>query len=95
MRKYALIWALPTIVTAGGIIFELALHNREHFDRILDLWWVFGLSFILFVGTVWLIWKQKYYGRAFRLIGRPVCARFLRLWHFTLSILAISVLDYL
>ena len=69
MRKYALIWALPTIITAGGIIFELALHNREHFDRILDLWWVFGLSFILFVGTVWLIWKQRYYGRAFGLLA--------------------------
>src|SRR6185437_13237915 len=34
MRKYALIWALPTIITAGGIIFELRYHSPEHYERI-------------------------------------------------------------
>ena len=69
MRKYALIWALPTIITAGGIIVELRFHNPEHYERIMDLWWVFGLSFLLFIGTVWLIWKQKNYGLAFGLLA--------------------------
>jgi cytochrome d ubiquinol oxidase subunit II len=68
LRKYALIWAVPTMITAGGIIFELRSHNPEHYARILDLWWVFGLSFLLFVGTVWLIWKRKNYGLAFGLL---------------------------
>jgi len=68
MRKYALGWALPTIITAGGIIFELSFHNHEHFDRIMDLWWMFGLSFLLFLGTVWLIWRRKNYGLAFGLL---------------------------
>lgn len=68
MRKYALIWALPTIITAGGIIFELSFHNQEHFTRIMNLWWVFGLSFLLFLGTIWLIWKRKSYGLAFGLL---------------------------
>src|SRR5699024_6083483 len=68
MRKYALIWALPTIITACGIIYELSFHNQEHFDRIIDLWWMFGLSFLLFIGTVWLIWKRKNYGLAFGLL---------------------------
>lgn len=68
MRKYALIWSVPTIITAGGIIFELSYHNPEHFERIMDLWWVFGLSFLLFLGTVWLIWKRKKYGLAFGLL---------------------------
>ncbi|MEK3886757.1 cytochrome d ubiquinol oxidase subunit II [Bacillus sp. FSL K6-3431] len=69
MRKYALIWALPTIITAGGIIFELSIHNQEHFQRMINLWWVFGLSFLLFIGTVWLIWKRRNYGIAFGLLA--------------------------
>ena len=59
MRKYALIWAFPLIITAGGIIYELSFHNEEHFNRIMNLWWVFGLSFLLYFGTVWLIWKRR------------------------------------
>ncbi|CAM3993999.1 cytochrome d ubiquinol oxidase subunit II [Lederbergia lenta] len=69
MRKYALIWALPTIVTAGGIIFELSMHNKEHFERIMSFWWLFGLSFLLFIGTIWLIWKRRNYGLAFGLLA--------------------------
>ncbi|MBS4199351.1 cytochrome d ubiquinol oxidase subunit II [Bacillus sp. FJAT-49732] len=69
MRKYALLWAFPTIVTAGGIIVELRFHNPEHYGRILDLWWMFALSFLMFIGTVYLIWNRKYYGRAFGLLA--------------------------
>jgi len=68
MRKYALLWAFPTIVTAGGIIVELRFHNPEHYGRILNLWWMFALSFLMFIGTVWLIWNRKHYGRAFGLL---------------------------
>ncbi|KON86540.1 cytochrome D ubiquinol oxidase subunit II [Sporosarcina globispora] len=68
LRKYALIWAVPAIVTATGIIVELRDHNPEHFSRLMDLWWLFGVSFILFAGTVYLIWKRKLYGLAFGLL---------------------------
>ncbi|WP_047979749.1 cytochrome d ubiquinol oxidase subunit II [Ornithinibacillus contaminans] len=68
LRRYALIWALPTIITAGGIIYELRYHNPEHYERLLNLWWMFALSFLLFIGTVWLIWKRKNYGTAFWLL---------------------------
>ncbi|WP_156288725.1 cytochrome d ubiquinol oxidase subunit II [Oceanobacillus salinisoli] len=64
MRRYALIWALPLIVTAGGIVYELRFHNPEHYERLVDLWWVFGLSFLLWALTVWFIWKRKNYGTA-------------------------------
>jgi cytochrome bd ubiquinol oxidase subunit II len=64
MRKYALIWSLPLIITAGGIIYELRFHIPEHYERILDLWWVFGLSFLLWIATVWFIWKRRKYGTA-------------------------------
>lgn len=68
LRRYALIWALPTIITAGGIIYELRFHNPEHYDRLLGLWWMFVISGLLFVGTVWLVWRRKNYGVAFVLL---------------------------
>lgn len=68
LRKYALIWSLPTIITAGGIIWELRAHNPEHYDRLLDFWWMFALSGLLFLGTVWLLWKRRNYGLAFWLL---------------------------
>ncbi|MBR3120633.1 cytochrome d ubiquinol oxidase subunit II [Oceanobacillus profundus] len=68
MRKYALGWALPLIITASGIVYELSSHNEAHFERIMDLWWMFALSFILWFATVWLIWKRRNYGMAFWLL---------------------------
>ncbi|MDY0395893.1 cytochrome d ubiquinol oxidase subunit II [Virgibacillus halophilus] len=64
MRKYALIWALPTIITAGGIMYELQFHNPAHFERILNLWWMFALSLVFFIGTIWLLWMGKHLGFA-------------------------------
>ncbi|MDQ0160243.1 cytochrome d ubiquinol oxidase subunit II [Alkalibacillus salilacus] len=68
LRRYALIWALPTIITASGIIYELRSHNPEHFGSLMNLWWMFAISFIFFVASVWLILKQKNYGLAFILL---------------------------
>lgn len=62
MRKYALIWAVPLIITAIGIIIEMRGHNEEHFERMVSLWPMFGLSAILFLLTVWFIWKKRNYG---------------------------------
>jgi cytochrome d ubiquinol oxidase subunit II len=58
LRKYALIWAVPAVITSLGIIYEMRNHNPEHYKRLLDLWWLFGLSLIFFVGTVYLIWRK-------------------------------------
>ncbi|MGP4041563.1 cytochrome d ubiquinol oxidase subunit II [Gracilibacillus sp. D59] len=68
LRKYALIWAGPAIITATGIIVELRTHNPIHYQRMLDLWWMFALSGILFITAVYLIWRQKSYGLAFFLL---------------------------
>lgn len=69
LRKYALIWALPTIITATGIIYELRSHNVEHYERMLDFWWLFALSALMFIGTVFLLWKRRNYGTAFILLA--------------------------
>ena len=68
LRKYALIWALPTMITAGGIIVELRNHNPEHYSNIQNFWPMFLISFIMFVGTVWLLWQRRRYGLAFILL---------------------------
>lgn len=65
LRIYALSWAIPLILTAVGIIFEMRTHNPEHYERLMDFGWIFSLSFALFVGTVYLIWKRKSFGVAF------------------------------
>ena len=69
MRKYALIWALPTIITASGIMVELRSHNPDHYENMLNIWWAFALSLLLFIGTVWLLWSKRSYGLAFVLLG--------------------------
>ncbi|RLL44919.1 cytochrome d ubiquinol oxidase subunit II [Oceanobacillus piezotolerans] len=60
-RKYALIWAIPLILTASGIVYELSSHNPPHYERIFNLWWMFAISLILWIVTVWLIWHKKRY----------------------------------
>ena len=37
LRKYALFWAIPLLITATGIIVELQNHNPEHFNRLVKL----------------------------------------------------------
>jgi cytochrome d ubiquinol oxidase subunit II len=68
LRKFSLIWAGPAIFTASGIIVEMRTHNPEHFARLLDLWWLFTLSLILFLGTIYLILRKLAYGVAFGLL---------------------------
>ncbi|MEQ6390716.1 cytochrome d ubiquinol oxidase subunit II [Bacillaceae bacterium S4-13-58] len=68
LRKYAIVWAGPAILTATGIIVELRTHNPIHYGRIIDVWWMFGISFLFFVGTVYLLWKKTAYGLAFWLL---------------------------
>lgn len=64
MRKYALIWAIPLIITAIGIIIEMRGHNEIHFDSMMGLWPVFAISGLLFIFTIWLIWQKQKFGLA-------------------------------
>ncbi|WP_368654637.1 cytochrome d ubiquinol oxidase subunit II [Ornithinibacillus sp. 4-3] len=77
MRKYALIWAVPLIIAAAGIIFELRAANPELYSNILNLWWMFAFSFILWLLTLWLVWQRKNYATAvWLLIGQFAFAFF-------------------
>ncbi|WP_138416749.1 cytochrome d ubiquinol oxidase subunit II [Aquibacillus sediminis] len=77
LRKYALIWSVPAIITATGIIVEMRTHNPIHFQRLVDLWPLFGISFLLFISTVYLVAKRMRYGLAFiMLVGQFFVAFF-------------------
>ncbi|PGT99565.1 cytochrome D ubiquinol oxidase subunit II [Bacillus cereus] len=68
LRRYALIWAGPLVITVVGIMVELRNHNLEHYDRMLKIWYLFAISSIMFVITVWCIWKRTNYGLALALL---------------------------
>lgn len=59
-RKYTRVWSFPTLITAVGIIFEMKRHNPTHFEGILSIWWMFILSFLCFLISLWLLKEEKY-----------------------------------
>lgn len=65
LRKYALNWSLPTILASVLVFFALKHHNPSHFERMLNLSWMFSLSFLFFLGAVYLMWKKQRLGLAF------------------------------
>ncbi|MBU5210232.1 MULTISPECIES: cytochrome d ubiquinol oxidase subunit II [Heyndrickxia] len=68
LRKYALIWAIPLVIAVIGIMVELRRHNPDHYARMVEVWYLFVISAIMFVITVWLIWQRKNYGMALTLL---------------------------
>ncbi|WP_017729444.1 cytochrome d ubiquinol oxidase subunit II [Halalkalibacterium ligniniphilum] len=65
LRGYALFWSFPTILASVLVFFALSQHNPVHFANMLDIAWMFSLSFLFFLGAVYLIWKKKRLGLAF------------------------------
>jgi cytochrome d ubiquinol oxidase subunit II len=68
MRGFALWGGIPTIISSLFVFIALRNHNLEHFQRALDIWWLFGLSLVSFAFAVWLIWRRKSYGIAFVMV---------------------------
>ncbi|MFT9819456.1 cytochrome d ubiquinol oxidase subunit II [Lysinibacillus sp. NPDC056185] len=68
MRRYALAWAIPLMVSALGIMYEMKFINPESYDHMVNLWWMFAISAVLFIITVVLIWMRKSYGLAVGLL---------------------------
>lgn len=68
MRKYALVWAIPLMISALGIMYEMKSINPTNYSNMVSLWWMFGISIILFIITVLLLWMKKNYGLALGLL---------------------------
>jgi cytochrome d ubiquinol oxidase subunit II len=65
VRKYAIGWSMPTIFSSLLVFFAISKHNPEHFQHMVELSWMFVLSFFFFILAMVLIWQRKYYGWAF------------------------------
>jgi cytochrome bd ubiquinol oxidase subunit II len=65
LRKYALSWSGPTILSALLIIYQLRHHNPEHYSNMFNVAWMFAISFLFFVLTVYLLWTKRHFGWAF------------------------------
>lgn len=68
LRRFALFWSTPTILASFLVFLSLREHNLGHFEKALDLWWMFGLSLLFFMGALWLIYKKRCLGTAFLLV---------------------------
>ncbi|MCM3715835.1 cytochrome d ubiquinol oxidase subunit II [Halalkalibacter oceani] len=65
LRGYALFWSFPTILASVLVFFALNQHNPVHFAKMVDISWVFSLSFLFFLGAVYFVWKKRQLGLAF------------------------------
>ncbi|WP_102347195.1 cytochrome d ubiquinol oxidase subunit II [Bacillus sp. Marseille-P3661] len=65
LRKYALLWSIPSILTGLLAVYTLKHHNLEHYEGMLELKGLFIASFISFIIAVYQIYRQKNYGIAF------------------------------
>jgi cytochrome bd ubiquinol oxidase subunit II len=76
LRTYALSWSGPTIVASFLVFVSLARHNPQHFARLMEYAWMFGLSLLFFLGAVYLIWRKRSLGWAFVLVMFQFAAAF-------------------
>ncbi|WP_128894707.1 cytochrome d ubiquinol oxidase subunit II [Longirhabdus pacifica] len=65
VRRYALGWSLPTIIASLFVFFAINQHNPEHFENMVDISWVFVLSFLCFIIAVYFTWTKQRGGLAF------------------------------
>ena len=68
LRRYALAWSLPTIVSSLFVFISIREHSRWHFDHMVRWSPMFVLSFCCFAGAVVLVWRRIRYGAAFGLV---------------------------
>lgn len=68
VREFALLWSIPTLIASMLVIVSLRGHNVRHYNNALDVWWLFGLSLLFFLGAVYLIAAEKKTGLAFTFV---------------------------
>ncbi len=68
LRSYAVAWSLPTIFASFLVFLSIHRHNPQHFDKMMEISWMFLLSFACFCGALALQLKRRYYGWAFVLV---------------------------
>ncbi|MFS0728162.1 cytochrome d ubiquinol oxidase subunit II [Paenibacillus sp. 1P07SE] len=65
LRSYAMFWSTPTIIAGLTTFIYLSQHNERHFQNMMELWWLLGLSVAFFMLAMWLLYTGRRYGLAF------------------------------
>lgn len=65
VRNYAIFWSTPTIIAGLTTFIFLSQHNIRHYENMMDLWWMLGLSVAFFMLAMWLLYQGRRYGLAF------------------------------
>lgn len=66
LRRFALFWSPPTILSSFLVFISLQQHNIRHFENIMNrYWWMFVLSLFCFLTATLFIWMRRNYGTAF------------------------------
>ena len=65
VRSYAIFWSTPTIIAGLTTFIFLGQHNERHYENMMDLWWMLGLSVAFFMLAMWLLYQGRRYGLAF------------------------------
>ena len=95
LRKYALFWAFPLLITATGIIVELQNHNPEHFNQVselvVDVW---SVAFIFHWNCIFNLDRDVLISWLFGYLSVNFSWLF---WvrYFTLSVFTLSISLYL
>lgn len=69
MRRFALIWSGPTILASFLVFVTLSTHNPDHFQAMLNTYWIFVASLICYLFATWFIYKKINLGLAFVLVS--------------------------
>ena len=64
-RLHSLAWSVPTLLASALVFVALQRHNPAHFNRILDISWIFLLSLVSFLVAVTFVFIKRHYVWAF------------------------------
>lgn len=60
LRKFALFWSIPYLMSSILVFINLKFRNPEHFTHLLQIWWLVASAFVCFVIGVGCIYYRKY-----------------------------------
>lgn len=68
LRKFALFWSIPYLLSGILIFINLKSRNVTHFNQLLDIWWLVAVAFICFIIGISCIYFRKHLKLSFIMI---------------------------
>lgn len=68
LRKFALFWSLPYFISGFLVFINLKARNIEHFNQLMNIWWLDILAICCFMIGVFCIYKRKHLKISFTMI---------------------------